>query len=53
MTVLFNVVYVYLIDGLKFVTKLIKYGGSFSEHEAAPTLLTIHHLYNIGVECSC
>ena len=42
MTVMSDVVYVYLIDGLKFVTKLMKHRSSYSEHEVTPTMLSIH-----------
>ena len=51
-TLLSEMVYVYFIDGLKFVTKLLKHCSSFAEHEAAPTMLSIYHLYNIGIKCS-
>ena len=47
-----EMVYVYLIDGVKFVAKSMKHCRFFSEHEAAPTVSSIHCLYNIGVDCS-
>ena len=37
-----EVVYVYLIDGLKFAIKLMKHRSSYSENEVTPKMLSIH-----------
>ena len=46
-----EMVYVYLKDGLKFVTKLMKRSSSISEHEPSPAMSSIYCLHNNGVEC--
>ena len=49
-----EVVYVYLIDGLKFAIKLMRHLGSYSEHGVAPTMSSIHcPQYRCGVFLLC
>ena len=47
-----EMIYVYLMDGLKFVAKLIKHCSFFLEREASPTVSSMYRSYNIGVACS-